>query len=85
MKNLKKWLSLLFTLLLLTAYSSLSYAAEEEQEDGEELLAPYFIIQSEDTSLDLFPLKSTEVTTNINGIIAETYVVQTTQMRGTLP
>ena len=85
MKNLKKWLSLLFTLLLLAGYSSPSYAAEEDQDEEDGLLAPYFIIQSEDTSLDFFPLKSTEVTTNINGVIAETYVVQTYTNEGDTP
>lgn len=86
MKNTKKWLSLLFTLLLFMSCSSPVCAAEENgEEEKEELLAPYFILQDGDTSLDLFPLKSTEVTTNINGIIAETCVVQTYANEGDTP
>lgn len=82
MKRTKKLLCLLLAFLLFTAYSLPSYAAgerseEESPEEEEALLAPYFILQNEDCPVDLFPLKSTEVTTNINGVIAETYVVQT--------
>lgn len=82
MKRIKKLLCLLFALLTFAAYALPAYAAgerteETKTEEEEELLAPYFILQNEDCPVDLFPLKSTEVTTNINGVIAETYVVQT--------
>lgn len=78
---------LLIMVLLLTAYSPEVHAAEDKEEGGEEeeLLAPYFIIQSEDVPVDMFPLKSTEVTANINGIIAEIYVVQTYANEGEEP
>lgn len=58
---------------------------EKDSREEDALLAPYFIIQNEDVSLDVFPLKSTEVTTNINGIIAETRVVQTYANEGGTP
>ena len=84
MKKLKKGLCLLLVVLLALTVCPFRASAEEGSGDGTEdeeetLLAPYFIIQGEDgeTSVDHFPLKSTEVTTNINGVIAETYVVQT--------
>ena len=63
-------------------------AAEPEDtapDDGETLLAPYFILLDEELSLDTFPLKSTDVTANINGIIAEIYVVQTYANEGDKP
>ena len=84
-KRSKSLVSLLSALLLLTACPFPVHAGEEE--DGEKLLAPYFVIQSEgaDVSTDYFPLKSTEVTTNINGVIAETYVVQTYVNEGDKP
>lgn len=61
-------------------------AAEEREEDR--LLAPYFIIQGgEDdaSSVEHFPLRSTDVVTNINGMIAETYVTQTYVNEGDTP
>lgn len=67
-------------------------AAEENSnsEDGDKnkLLAPYFIIQGtgdDVTSVEHFPLKATNVVTNINGIIAETYVTQTYINEGDTP
>ena len=50
------------------------FAAEE---DADVTHAPYFFIENADPSLDSFPLKATDVTTNINGMIAETFVQQT--------
>ena len=84
-KRSKSLVSLLSALLLLTACPFPVHAGEEE--DEEKLLAPYFVIQSEgaNVSTDYFPLKSTEVTTNINGVIAETYVVQTYVNEGDKP
>ena len=62
----------------------------DEAEEGEEdkLLAPYFIIRgAEDdaSSVEHFPLRSTDVVTNINGMIAETYVTQTYVNEGDTP
>ena len=92
MKKLKKGLCLLLVVLLALTVCPFRASAEEGSGDGTEdeeetLLAPYFIIQGEDgeTSVDHFPLKSTEVTTNINGVIAETYVVQTYRNEGDKP
>lgn len=60
--------------------------AEESEED--KLLAPYFIIQGtgdDASSVEHFPLKSTEVVTNISGMIAETYVTQIYVNEGDTP
>ncbi len=65
--------------------------AEEGETEGEtdedRLLAPYFIINSDEgeSSVEHFPLKSTDVVTNINGMIAETYVTQTYANEGNVP
>lgn len=50
------------------------------EENEEEILAPYFIIQGtgdDASSVEHFPLRSTDVVSNISGMIAETYVTQT--------
>ncbi len=88
MKKRTKSLSILLSaLLLVTAWHFPVHAAEGDESEEEKLLAPYFVIQSEgaDVATDYFPLKSTEVTTNINGVIAETYVVQTYVNEGDKP
>ncbi len=62
--------------------------ASEETDDGDKLLAPYFIIQGsgdEGAAVERFPLKSTDVVTNINGLIAETYVTQIYVNEGEVP
>ena len=59
--------------------------AETEEKDKDVTLAPYFFIQDGDPSVDSFPLKGTEVETNINGTIAETYVTQTYENEGERP
>lgn len=89
---------LLFTASYLTAHgaennTTKNGSAEEEENTSEEseedkLLAPYFIIQgTEDdaSSVEHFPLKATDVVTNINGMIAETYVTQTYVNEGDTP
>jgi len=92
----RKTCSLLTAMLLilsavLTAFHAYTpvYAQEaedeEEQEENDRTLAPYFIIRNEDTPLDCFPLKSTDVKTTINGVIAETYVTQTYANEGPDP
>ena len=88
MKKKKNRLCLRLALLLLSATVQTVYAQEntESTESSEDkTLAPYFIIQSEGVSVDCFPLKSTDVKTNINGIIAETYVTQTYTNEGDKP
>ena len=62
--------------------------SSEETDDGDKLLAPYFIIQGsgdEGAAVERFPLKSTDVVTNINGLIAETYVTQIYVNEGDVP
>ncbi len=44
--------------------------------DPERTLSPYFFIESEDASMDRFPLRSTEVEVDISGVIAEVTVRQ---------
>lgn len=77
MKLKKNWLCMFLTLLIFTLNSIPVLGETNEQENHDLTLAPYFYIEGADpSSVDHFPLKETDVTTNINGVIAETYVTQ---------
>ena len=80
----RKWLCLV---LIVCMFAECRFAvhAETEEKDKDVTLAPYFFIQDGDPSVDSFPLKGTEVETNINGTIAETYVTQTYENEGERP
>jgi len=65
-------------------------AGASGEDDKDRIQAPYFLITSEnptgqDAATDCFPLKATSVTTCLNGVIAETYVVQTYANEGNVP
>lgn len=83
MKNLKNRLWILFSVLILAMMPVTVHAAESENEDV--TLSPYFYVENADPGLDSLPLKATDVMTNINGVIAETYVTQTYTNEGTRP
>lgn len=83
--NKKILILLFFTLLLIFASPVLPVRAEEDNEEEDVTMAPYFLVVSEDTSVDCFPLKETDVTANINGSIAEIFVTQTYQNEGDTP
>lgn len=53
----------------------LSGAVYGSQEGGDRL-SPYFFVEQGDSNLDNFPLKATEVTVNISGVIAHVVVRQ---------
>jgi len=61
--------------------------AEEEnaKEDEDKTCAPYFYVETDDVSVDSFPLKKTSVTADINGMIADIHVVQSYANEGTKP
>jgi len=84
MKGKKNWLYVLSVLLVFAAYCPL-VCAQEEKETEDRTLAPYFFVESPDPSVDRLPLKKTEVTTNINGMISETYVTQIYANEGECP
>lgn len=64
-------------LLMVMMFPAPSARAEEENNgDGDKTGAPYFYVETDDTSVDSFPLKKTSVTADINGMIADIHVVQ---------
>lgn len=87
-KKTKRFLfAALSMLMILTTISpSLpAYAAEDDTENEDITLAPYFLVENGDPSVDCFPLKETNVTANLSGTIAETYVTQTYTNEGKTP
>ncbi len=83
MKKYGRLWSILTVLLLVTGYAPAVHAEEETKED--KTFSPYFYVETEETGVDCLPLKSTDVNTTIEGIIADTYVVQTYANQGTKP
>lgn len=79
----KNWFCLFLTFCMFAVYCPAVHAESEEDEDV--TLAPYFFIEGADPEVDHLPLKGTEVTTNINGMIAETCVTQTYANEGEHP
>lgn len=84
MKRTKKWLYFLITALLLHIPAGAAYA-EEAGGNPDKTLAPYFFVEGADGSTDSFPLKETDVSVTINGVIADTYVTQTYSNEGGSP
>ena len=85
MKKKKNLLCTVLAFLIFLLGSSSAYAMEEDDSKKEETTAPYIVILNGDPATDRFPLKETSVTTNIDGVIAETYVVQTYSNEGSSP
>ncbi|MBW1773597.1 MAG: VWA domain-containing protein [Deltaproteobacteria bacterium] len=52
---------------------------------GDKSLSPYFLIKSDDAAVDQMPLKSTHVTVNISGVIADVRVTQVYKNEGKSP
>ena len=57
MRNYKKLLCVLGALFVFVTFSALTVHAEEETDDENKTGAPYFYVETEDPSLDCFPLK----------------------------
>jgi len=81
----KKIICLLAALCMLTGSAPVVYAEEGKAEEKDRTLSPYFCVESEEIGVDSFPLKKTSVDVKIDGIIADTYVVQTYANEGNGP
>ena len=80
----KKLLCILSAFILLMSYVPVVHA-EESTENEDKTGSPYFYVESQEPGVDSFPLKSTDVNVSIQGIIADTYVVQTYANEGNKP
>lgn len=75
-----------FSALIILITCSLSVHAEESNTDAQDkTCSPYFYVESKETGTDCFPLKKTDVTAVIEGVVADIHVVQTYTNAGTNP
>lgn len=87
MKRKKRWLcGILAGLVLVISCPVSVHAGREEAEQEEDVtLAPYFLVEGDESSTERFPLKGTEVMANVNGTIAEIHVTQKYANEGEMP
>jgi Ca-activated chloride channel homolog len=57
-------------------FASVTFYAQDTENEDDKTLSPYFFVMSEDTTLDQLPLKSTSVDVVISGVIADVTVRQ---------
>jgi Ca-activated chloride channel family protein len=76
---------ILISLSVLILLSGVIHADEISENDFEKTLSPYFKILDNDIDLEQFPLKSTDIKANINGVIADVFVTQTYTNEGNKP
>jgi len=74
----------MMVLAVFLGHAATVYGAEKD-DDEDKTLAPYFLVEGGDDTVDSFPLKGTKVSTDINGVIAETYVTQIYTNEGEKP
>lgn len=80
MRKRRNWLIVFLSLILIAAFPAAVYGEDGGADAGgdtDKTLAPYFFVEGADASTDNFPLKDTEVTADIDGMIADIHVAQT--------
>lgn len=85
MKTHKRVLCFLSAMLIFFLNCPVAHAAESQNQNEDQTASPYFYVESEETGVDSFPLKKTSVTANIQGIVADTHIIQTYVNEGTKP
>lgn len=76
--------SMIVIIVTVITFSLITLAVAEENQD-DRTLSPYFFIEDGDSSVDKFPLKETDVTVNISGVIADVVIKQKYYNGGTRP
>ena len=72
-------------ILLLVLFITPVLARAEDRPATQTILSPYFFVDGGDPGVEAFPLKSTQVTANISGVIADVTVNQVYENRGRTP
>lgn len=74
------------TLAVLAAFAlAIATARANESPPDDKTLSPYFAVENVDPSLDVLPLKATDVKVRVLGVIAEVVVTQRYANTGTVP
>jgi len=74
--------------VLIVIVGMLSWKAAQSQSDelgGDRTLSPFFLVKSDDPTLDRLPLKATSAAVNISGVIADVKVTQRYRNEGKKP
>ena len=79
-----KMRSIIVSLLLVWGWTPNLWGQECASKD-DKTLSPYFFVLSESSEVDQLPLKSTDVSVHISGVIADVSVVQKYVNRGSRP
>jgi Ca-activated chloride channel family protein len=74
-----------FAALILAFVSTQVLAQAEDRIPVERTLSPYFFVDGTKAGTESFPLKSTSVTANVSGVIADVTVTQIYENQGTTP
>lgn len=74
---------IIFQLALFLGIVCFSAATGFSGTPSDSTLSPYFFIENGDPAIDSFPLKNTDVTVTINGVIADVVVTQQYENNGT--
>lgn len=85
MKKYKSLLCLLSAFIIFMSSVPTVHAEEAMDVDEDKTYAPYFYVESEEVGVDCLPLKKTDVSVNIEGIIANIHVTQSYSNEGTKP
>lgn len=82
MKKVKRWLLILVALAFVLSWSQ-AFGQPGDSED--QTLSPYFFVNSDNPDTDRLPLKSTQASVNISGVIADVLVTQVYKNDGRKP
>ena len=85
MKRKKTWLYVCLTLLMLALTPAAVYGEEPDGDTAGQDPCPLFLCTGRRTGGRPVPPEDTSVSSTINGVIAETYVIQTYANEGTIP
>ncbi len=77
----RRFRGMVFTIVIIILFARTGYA----EPATDKTLSPYFLIESGDPAVDRFPLKNTDVSVPISGVIADVTVLQTYTNDGMRP